>query len=150
MRTTELTANALMPVSTLITLTRDEPRLITVLGAESDQLVMTIGLDAAGDPLIEIPGTGQIEILPETIQTLTEGREYRYNIWRRESGGSITQLFMGAFTMGASIAPMGVDAATTFLSGFGEVSGISRLVTLTLAEYQALPAPDPTTLYIVR
>lgn len=64
-------------------------------------------------------------------------------------GAGYTRLFSGKITIGNSIAPAGVDWATTFLNGFGQPGSASRIIALPRAEYLALPDPDPSTIDII-
>lgn len=132
----------------LIDVVRDERHLVLVEGMGSADLTLAISDTAGGEPLIEIPGVGEFDLAPVVVQALLEGKRYFYNIWTL----SITdyeRIAAGEIVTSASIAPTGVDAATTFLSGFGQTGGPDRLVVMSQATYDALGSPDPDTLYII-
>lgn len=145
-RTLTLTADDAAAVTKAISITRDEPYLVVINNKSTAEITMTIASGSGDDPLIEIPGTGQISLTPTVVQALVEGRTYQYNIWQ-ESGPMV--LFAGALTIGNSIAPTGAEFATTFLNNFGTTSGPSAIVVLTQAEYDAISSPDESTLYLI-
>ena len=149
MRTTPITPNAGGTVAIGLSLIRDERRTITVEGMEADPLLLTISSTPGGAPLIEVPGTGAFDLHPAVVQALAEGASYHFNIWLRDGGGDLQQIAAGMLDIGASIAPVGVDQATTFLSGFGQPGSPAQIVALTQAAYAALAVKEPSTLYII-
>lgn len=143
MRSTTLTPGSGPPVAVNLDLVRDEPHMINVTGYESGPVILTIATSEGAAPIVEIPATGAIIIRPETVQVLTEGLGYFYNLWTREDG-DLRLLVKGRITLGNSIRPMGADLATTlFENGQG-------FITCTAAQYAALAVRDPNTLYVVR
>lgn len=149
MRTTPITPNAGGTVSIGLSLIRDERRTITVEGMAADPLLLTIGSTPGGAPLIEVPGTGQFDLHPAVVQALAEGATYYFNVWLEDPAGDLIQIAAGTLDIGASIAPAGVDATTTFLSGFGQIGAPTQIVTLTQAAYAALAVKDAATIYII-
>lgn len=149
MRTTPITPNAGGTVAMGLSLIRDERRTITVEGMEADPLLLTISSTPGGAPLIEVPGTGQFDLHPAVVQALAEGASYHFNIWLRDPSGDLQQIAAGMLDIGASIAPVGVDQATTFLSGFGQPGAPTQVVTLTYAAWLSLPVKPTTTIYLL-
>lgn len=132
------------PARDALCLIRDEPRLIKVIGSEGIAMALTISETEGGDPVIEIPGTGEIVVRAESVQILREGLRYHYNIWDRRDPAALILLAKGAISFAASIKPSGADLATTlFENGQGFIS-------CTAAQYAALAIKDPNTLYVVR
>ena len=148
MRSTTLNPSAGAPTSASLDLVRDEPHMIKITGYDSRSVILTIAAAEGAAPVVEIPATGPIVIRPEMVQALTEGLGYFYNVWARDSG-DLQLLVKGRITLGNSIAPFGVDWATTFLTAFGQMSGPQSVVSLTAAQYLAL-IPDENTIYLVR
>lgn len=149
MRTTPITPNAGGTVAMGLSLIRDERRTITVEGMEADPLLLTISSTPGGAPLIEVPGTGQFDLHPAVVQALAEGASYHFNIWLRDPSGDLQQIAAGMLDIGASIAPVGVDQATTFLSGFGQPGAPTQIVTLTYAAWLSLPVKPTSTIYLL-
>ena len=149
MRTTPITPNAGGTVAMGLSLIRDERRTITVEGMEADPLPLTISSTPGGAPLIEVPGTGAFDLHPAVVQALAEGASYHFNIWLRDPSGDLQQIAAGMLDIGASIAPVGVDQATTFLSGFGQPGAPTQVVTLTYAAWLSLPVKPTTTIYLL-
>lgn len=144
MRETEIEPTAGASTTAPIALIRDERRRIKVTGQEASPLILTIASDPAAAPLIEIPGSGgQFDLHPAAVQILTEGGVYDYNIWSRDGASDLIQIAAGQLTIGPSIAPTGVDQATTWLSSGAPV------VTMTRTAYNALPTRPPGTIYVV-
>ncbi|WP_158617370.1 phage upper tail fiber protein, partial [Falsigemmobacter faecalis] len=56
----------------------------------------------------------------------------------------------GMLTVVPSIVPRGADLATVLLNNFGQQGAPQRLIVLTKAEYEAITAPDPAVLYLIR
>lgn len=148
MRETILEPGAAAPTQAKILLTRDEPHKIRIDGYQDHKLALTISDTPGGAALVQLPGTGTIEILPAAVQLLSEGRSYRFNIWDLSSDNPLL-LFAGTFVTSESIAPTGVDVATGFLAGFGQVDGPARIVVLSRTAYQGLSEPAEDTIYIV-
>ncbi|WP_417245952.1 hypothetical protein [Celeribacter sp.] len=128
-----------------ITITRDEPHVVTVANKSDVEMALTIAAMPGDDPLVEIPGVGSVSIQPAFVQALTEGKTYKYNIWQVDGP---MLLFSGSMEIRNSIAPSGADFSTIFLNGLGDGS-IQSVTHLTQSQYDALAAPDPATLYIV-
>lgn len=145
-RALTLTADDAAAVTKAISITRDEPYLVVIENKSTAEITMTIAAASGDDPLIEIVGTGTISLTPAVVQTLTEGRNYQYNIWQ-DDGPMV--LFSGTLAIGNSIAPTGVDQTTTFLNNFGSTSGPSKIVVLTQTQYNAL-TPDASTIYLIQ
>lgn len=139
------------PAQASFSVFRDEAlKLIITETPSPERHILTISTTPGGAPLIEIPTqTGEIILWPASIQVLTEGSQYEYNIWSQDADGAIALRVRGQITITPSIAPFGVDAATTFLNNFATSGGPARLVVLTRSEYLALAAPDPATLYLI-
>lgn len=149
MRQITLTATTATPLKENLTVIREEPTRISIMGQLTAQLIFTIGETECDDPLIEATGTGEVLLLPELLQVLVEGASYRYNLWMID-GGSQILMAMGQLSIQCSIAPYPVDASTVFLSEFGQVGSPDLMVVMTVAEYDSLPTKDPDTLYILR
>ncbi|WP_151718682.1 phage upper tail fiber protein [Gemmobacter serpentinus] len=143
MRETELDPTAGASITAPIALIRDERRRIKVTGMDTSPLILTIAADPAAAPIIEIPGTGSFDLHPAAIQILTEGARYDYNIWTRDSSSDLVQIASGELTIGPSIAPVGVDQATTWLNSGAPV------MTMTRAAYNALVTKVPGAIYVV-
>ncbi|WP_417255367.1 hypothetical protein [Celeribacter halophilus] len=144
-RTLSLTAGDAEAVASDISITRDEPYVVEVVDKPDVEMTLTIAALPGDDPLVEIPGVGSFGVLPTLVQSLTEGKTYKYNIWQDDVP---MLLFSGDLEIRNSIAPSGADFSTIFLNGVGDGS-IQSVIHLTQSQYDALAAPDPATLYIV-
>lgn len=131
-------------VAMQISLKRDERKIFIINGSSGD-IAMTISTTAGGDPLVEIPGTSNIDIKPELISSLTEGETYYVNLWDM-SDSSYPQLnASGTLTIGETIVPSDVSHPTQWLDG----ADVSAVTVLTQAEYDALGTYDADVLYVV-
>lgn len=126
-----------------ISVNRDEPTILRFSGNPGD-LVMTISTSADGDPIVEIPGINEISVPPERVATLTEGRSYQMNIWRRPSSSLRLLMFRGQFRTASTIAPMDVEYPTQWLEGAKAIIG-----PITQAEYDAIDPHDDSAVYVV-
>lgn len=150
MRTQSLQFTSAHPDAQDITAVHGESLILSLAGSMAPEHVLTISETHGGAPLVEVPtSTGTLTLDPLLLSPLDEGRIYQYNLWARNSG-RLLQLGWGRFAIAMSIMPGGAEHPITFLEGFGEPGGAQAIVLLTRAEYDALPTPDPNTLYFIR
>lgn len=150
MRTQSLQFSSAFPDAQDITAVHGETLILSLAGAMAPEHVLTISETYGGAPLVEVPtSTGTLTLDPLLLAPLVEGKIYQYNLWAR-NGASLLQRGWGRFAIAESILPGGAEYPISFLDGLGQPGGPQAMVLLTRAQYDALPTPDPDTLYFIR
>lgn len=97
-------------------------------------LTLTIGLDNALPPLIQITGTDRFELTSSVLAVLPEGRTCLYNLWQQGDADSVL-VKRGSFLARASLQPVGLPV----LLGAPEITGaplVGSLLTLSSGVWQ--------------
>ncbi|RRH71987.1 phage upper tail fiber protein [Falsigemmobacter faecalis] len=150
MRQITITPGLARPSVTNISLIRDEPLRVLMGGETLAPYSFTVSQTEGGAPLVEISAmAGILDLEPAALQALGEGASYFYNIWQGDAPARFL-CTKGMLTVVPSIVPTGADPATVLLNNFGQQGGPQQLIVLTKSEYDAITAPDPATLYLIR
>lgn len=97
-------------------------------------LILTIGLDNALPPLIQMTGTDRFELTSSVLAVLPEGRTCLYNLWQQGATDPIL-VKRGSFLARASLQPVGLPVMLTA----PEITGaplVGSLLTLSSGVWQ--------------